>query len=213
MRHITVALLTILALASMSVSLTSAEPGGARGSAFRLAGGATDAVDPENSTNDVLKMDNGVTFAVAVRDLHPGTKVDQLDNQIEVKFYFVAPKTCGVGSPRIQLAIDTDGDGRSNGNAFGYIGDYPNFVACPQGVWTFQDLTDNMLRWDITQFGGPFYNTWTQIETFFNSTHPNHQVLSGALVEDPATPVPGITYFDAVVIGNRDINVNADIPR
>jgi hypothetical protein len=209
MRRTTVAILVMLALATISVPLTSAEPGG-RGSQFRLAGGASEAADPENSTNDVVKMDNSGTFAVAIRDLHPGTKVAQLDNQVEVKFYFVSPKTCGVGSPRIQLAIDTDGNGQSNGNAFGYIGPSPQFTDCPQNVWIFQDLTDNALQWDIMQFGGPFYNTWAQIELFFNTVHPNHQVLTGALVEDPATPVPGITYYDAVVIGNRDINVHTD---
>lgn len=51
------------------------------------------------------------------------------------------PHTCGLGSPRVSLAIDRDGDGDSDGNAFGYLGTSPAFAACPQRTWLFEDFT------------------------------------------------------------------------
>jgi hypothetical protein len=48
--------------------------------------------------------------------------VHSLDGLISVDYFLVDGKICVGGSPRIQLAVDTDGDGLSNGNAFGYQG-------------------------------------------------------------------------------------------
>jgi hypothetical protein len=67
--------------------------------------------------------------------------------------------SCGGGSPRFQLAVDTDGDGTSNGNVFVYAGPYPNFNLCPDGAWAHEDLMAGTLNWDSTQLGGPFYGT------------------------------------------------------
>ncbi|MGH3118109.1 MAG: hypothetical protein ACRDQ2_13550, partial [Gaiellales bacterium] len=76
------------------------------------------------------------------------------------------------------LAIDRDGDGDSDGAAFGYVGTFPNFDTCPQETWIYEDFTggdtitgpgpfpspprttpNEEKEWDLTQFGGPFYNT------------------------------------------------------
>ena len=105
-------------------------------------------------------------------------KIDYLSDQIQIKYYFVAPHTCGVGTPRIFLTIDTDGDGKSNGNAFGYIGAPPEFGPCATNTWRFEDLTDMETRWDLTQFGGAFYNTWQEVVAFFDTLYPNHTVLA-----------------------------------
>jgi hypothetical protein len=70
-----------------------------------------------------------------------------------LKYYFPA-RTCAGGSPRFQLAIDTDGDSSSNGNAFGYVGHVGFGGGCITGAWDFVDLTDAVpSRWDLTQFG------------------------------------------------------------
>src|SRR3989338_4819821 len=39
----------------------------------------------------------------------------------------VTDDSCGAGSPRIQIQIDTDGDTISNGNVFVYLGPSPSF--------------------------------------------------------------------------------------
>ena len=202
-----VALAGALALALHGLSF--AEPGGDQGAKFQLVGGASDSVDPENPTNDVLRFENTTTAAAATRDIRKGTKVEQLDNQVQVRYYFQSPKTCTFagGTPRIQLAIDTDGDGSSNGNAFGYLGDQPFGGGCPPNTWDIEDMTNAIPKWDITQFGGGFTNTWDQMEAFFGG-FPNHQVLRGALIEDPGGN--GVTFYDSLVIGNRDVNTNSD---
>ena len=149
-------------------------------------------------------------------------KVDKLDNMLEFKSWFETgppPKSCVGGSPRYQLAIDTNGDGTSDGNAFGYFGASPNFTGCPMETWLYEDLTgpgdisitgpmfpstgytqpNEELEWDLTQFGGPFYNTWSQVEAFF-AARPLHLVCSVALVDDTfgAPAMSGIAYYDLV---------------
>src|SRR5256885_7613590 len=50
---------------------------------------------------------------------------------------FRSSRTCGGGSPRIQLAISTDGGGRSDGNAHGYVGHTSFGGGCLTGVWDY----------------------------------------------------------------------------
>lgn len=71
----------------------------------------------------------------------------------------------GGGSPRFQLNIDMDGDGAftqpPDGNVFVYIGTPPNFTDAPAGWQSTGNLigvTD--LRYDTSQVGGTFYDTY-----------------------------------------------------
>ena len=52
----------------------------------------------------------------------PNAKIETLTNMINIKYFFVSPRTCDGDSPRIQLLIDP-GDGTGPHNAFGHIGD------------------------------------------------------------------------------------------
>jgi len=202
---------TFLALIAV-VGISLAPDVAAAQQKFRLAGTAEDDFDPENPVNEVLSMSTAVppNFGVAYRDLR--VQVEELDNQIQLKYFFVAEHTCGVGTPRVYLRIDRDGDGVSDGSAFGYIGLPPQFGTCATNAWTFEDLTDDLLRWDLTQFGGPFYNTWTEVEAFF-AADPEHEVLRGGVVHDTSNPLVGQVYFDNVTIGNRSIENHADTAR
>jgi hypothetical protein len=193
-----------LALSLSAVSL-AAEPK-AHGDHLKAFGAVSKATDPENPSNQVFKFDNTSTFAGITTQLEHNIKVHQLDNQVQLKYYFVSPKTCILGSPRIQLAIDTDHDGKSNGNAFGYLGDKPFGGGCAMDQWVFEDMTDGAAKWDLSQFGGGMTNTWDQMEAFFDGTFPNHQVLSSTLVEDPGSATPGssgITYYDTVTMADQ----------
>jgi hypothetical protein len=151
----------------------------------------------------------------------------QLDNMLEFKSYF-QNRSCGGGSPRIQLAIDLNGDGLSDGNAFGYTA--PPFAGCAPNRWQYDDLTDELPRWDLSQFAAsgfpsagaictnplfsgnplicPFtqhsgYIPWNVFETVLNTLFPLHQVCSGALVDDSPwfTPAAGVAYFDIISMG------------
>jgi hypothetical protein len=178
--------------------------------------------DPENGTNVVLRVAIAPgQFAGVVRDLRR-VKVWQLDHQLNFHHAFVAPKTCGVGSPRMQLAIDSDGDGDFDFNAQGHVrpGLNNGFTNCatalptgsPSGPsistlrWEFEDLTDDQVRWELTPataipgltigpIGGASALNWDAFEAAMSLALPNHQVLQIRLVEDAQA---GITYYDLI---------------
>lgn len=193
---------------------------------YKLFGSMTDAIDPDQvpTTNEVISSsldvnDPNALFAVAFRLLK--TKIFNLDNQIQLKYYFQAPRSCFGGAPRVQLAIDLNGDNVVDGNAFGYVGTFPNFSGCAPGRWTFEDLTDDQPRWDISQFSAfcsqpgntcpptppGFVIPWDALETFVSS-FPNHRVESGALVDDTfgGPGQAGKAFYDIVAIGNRTLD-------
>jgi hypothetical protein len=206
--------------------------------AFLLGGTAQLAQDPENPANDVVRIRTDVAPFFGTISRTVNTKVDKLDNMLEFKSWFASSvtaglsKTCIGGSPRLQLAIDTTGDGSADGNAFGYFGASPSFAGCPMDTWLEEDLTgagdffitggplfpstgfatpNEELEWDLTQFGGPFYNTWSQVEVFF-STRP-HQVCTVALVDDTfgAPGMTGTAYYDLFSAGRRTFTDRYDI--
>jgi hypothetical protein len=106
------------------------------------------------------------------------------------------------------LAIDTDGDGTSNGNAFGYVGNAPFGAGCLTGVWDFNDMTDAIGRWDLSQLGGGMTLNWDAMETFLATTYPSYQILRGTLVEDG---YPGDTFYDLITIGDCTLDGHEDI--
>ena len=68
-------------------------------------------------------------------------------------------------------------------------------------------------RWDLTQFGGAFYNTWQEVVAFFDTLYPNHTVLTGGVVDDTSNPVVGRVYFDLFTMGNRTLENREDTVR
>jgi hypothetical protein len=179
--------------------------------------------DPVNPRNKVIRMDVTVaTFGTVRRTLDWGTQVEDLTNQLSFNFRFAAGGSCGGGSPRIQLAIDVDGDGTSDGNAFGYTGPFPNFTGCPADTWLFEDLTSNVQRWDLSQFNddlagigqpasnttcGSFVCTWGQVLTVFGN-FPNHRALTATLVDDTYGGSPrgiGFAYYDNIELGDEKL--------
>jgi hypothetical protein len=215
--------LLLLAFPSVPGSAAQGEP--AEGTKFQLFGTAMDDLDPENPFNELISISNaGLAFGGAERKLGDQIQVVMLDNQIELKHYFVG-RTCGGGSPRIQLAISLDGDREPEGNAFGYVGPFPVFTGCPPNVWRYEDLTDDQPRWDLSQFAAEcselpgctlppgFVVPWDVMETFFMTVFPNHRVVVGSLVDDtfPGSPSgQGCAYYDLVSVGSRTITDHSD---
>lgn len=185
------------------------------GRKFQLLLAMEKGVDPLNPTNDVLAVtttsEHPAGAGVAVRNLNPGIRITALDNQINLKYYFPA-RTCFGGSPRIQLAISRDGDRESDGNAFGYVGNAPFGTGCITGDWDIIDMTDQVGRWDLSQFGGGMTMTWEDVERFF-AAHPDHRVLSGSLVDDSCSFAPkacGEAYYDILTVENRTFENRQD---
>ena len=146
--------LVVLSLLAMS-STASAQ------SLFVLGGSAREDVDPEDGQvpiNQVVSIDNSSEFGSITRNFGANTtiKVKDLDNMLQVKYYFQAGKTCDAGSPRFQLRIDVDGSGpEPPRNAFGPMSDSVFASACPllhANKWIFEDMTNTTAKWDISQF-------------------------------------------------------------
>jgi hypothetical protein len=191
---------------------------------FLLGGTAQHAQDPENPANDVIRISTVAPGSFGTVSRRLNVKIMALDNQVEWKSYFVAPKTCVGGSPRMQLAIDLDGDGTSDGNAHGNFGPLPFGAGCVPNTWDDQDLTDAAPRWDVTQLTGPgeiptplpgnvnpFLVPWELLETVV-SAFPNHRVCTGQLTDDTfgIPGMSGIAYYDLISIGNETWNDRGD---
>lgn len=113
--------------------------------------------------------------------------------------YNVGTTDCGGGSPRFSVSIDLDADGVPDGNLFIYIGPYPNFIGCPMGWQSTGNLigaTD--LRYDTSQVGGTFYDTYAHALDLLG-TMP---VTGIYLVVDGGWAVPGQT----ILVDNLRVN-------
>jgi hypothetical protein len=226
----------VLTLAGTRTTVRANVPSGESG--FLLGGTAQNALDPENPANQVIAINltlaPGQCMAPTYLNCPAGTvsrrlnvKISQLDNMLEFKSYF-QNRSCGGGSPRIQLAIDLNGDGVADGNAFGYTP--PPFAGCAPNRWNYDDLTDELPRWDPSQLvaGGfpstaaicanPLFSTnpaicpfvqnsgyipWNVFEAVLTTLFPLHKVCSGALVDDSAwfLPAAGTAYYDIISMG------------
>lgn len=216
----------VLAEADLSVQSNPAStqeelPG--LGHKFELLFAMKDDDDPQNLTNDVISVLTTSAFpagiGVAFRNTPPGFKIAALDHQINLKYFFPM-RSCSGGSPRVQVAIDGDGDrqfvqfpGGPDQNAFGYVGHAPFGVGCITGEWDIIDMTDNIGRWDLSQFGGGMTMTWDLAETFITNSFPNHRVISGSLVDDScsfALASCGQAYYDLFTYENRTLEQDQD---
>ncbi|HEX7254794.1 MAG TPA: hypothetical protein VF236_02600 [Gaiellaceae bacterium] len=187
-----------------------------------LGGTAQLAQDPENPHNDVIRIRTDVAPFFGTVSRRVNTKVQDLDNMLEFKSWFQAPKTCIGGSPRFQLAIDLDGDGDSDGNAFGDTGINGSGTGCPPNTWLYEDLTggdgvtglglapstgqptpNEENEWALAQLGGPGVPgagvPWSVAEAFL-ATFPLHKVCTVALVDDTfgAPGMTGTAYYDII---------------
>jgi hypothetical protein len=152
-------------------------------------------LDPNNPTNQVFAFKTDAThFGSIVRSLGTGIPVANFRDQLQLKYY-LQNKTCAGGSPRFQLSVDQDGNGTVDHEAFGYLGTLPFGGGCNTNQWTFQDGSDGVARWDLSQFGGSPANTFDQMVTFFETGFPNHKVKAASIVEDPGA-APGCSFYD-----------------
>ena len=178
---------------------------------FLLFGNAADAVDPQNPDNEVVLF-NTTSGAPVLMFRKVFETVAELDNQLEFKYY-MQNRNCGAGSPRIDLGLDTNNDGRADAFLEGHV--QPDFLCPNQNMWAYQDLTDELPRWGsrgLTGGPGPGYVPWRVIEAAFGAV----PVVYGMLVEDSQIFKPdnrGIAYYDLVSIGNRTYEDHSDSAR
>ena len=211
---------------SANTAATAVPPHLPPGTNFKLLGNGTDVADPQNVFNEVISTNPQLlpptqqtpdcmpycsTFGSAYKKFGDHVKVVMLTNMINVKYYFPpspTPRTCAGGSPRVQLGIDRDGDGKFDGNAFGYVGHGSFGTGCVTGVWDYVDLTDTVpARWDLTQLGLG-YHSWHTAVTAITAAYPQHRVLHAVLVDDSgwAAGGAGCAYYDLFTAGMRTLD-------
>jgi hypothetical protein len=142
-------LATVGAIALFGSAVSSAAP------AYTLIGAATVAsesvtlvsntadVPTTNDASAVSFTDTGVTTFGSLMNLGADFNVTDDD--------------CAGGSPRFTLAI-------GGKNLFVNLGPVPSFTGCTANTWT---STGNLIestetRFDLSQFGGPFYGTYAE---------------------------------------------------
>lgn len=201
------------------------------GHKFELFGVMVQDTDPENATGNSGHSGGGgggnegisatmtpTSYALAYRSLTPGIGIKALTNQIGFKYYF-QNRTCGAGSPRVTLLIDSDGDGDTDFAAHGHVNPAGNYGACVPNTWVYEDLTDNLLRWEVTPGGAvpgvPTYPymPWKQFAAAVSAAFPFHKVSAGFLVEDSCSFAPqtcGKAYYDLFTLENRTLEIWQD---
>jgi hypothetical protein len=190
------------------------------GHKFELLGGMVDDKDPENPTNDTISIDTtGGVIGLAFRNLPPGIKIAALNNQLGFKYFFV-DRSCGGGSPRITLLVDADGDGEFDqeaGSDFAAHGHIASFTGCPPGKWVYENLTDELNRWEVTPGGRAGivgYVPWDVLQDAVMAIG-THKVLAGFLLDGescsfPFPPGCGKAHYDLVTIENRTLEQDQD---
>lgn len=203
------------------------------GHKFELFGAMVRDTDPENAVGNPGGSGGGVggnevisativpgDLAFAYRALPPGIPIKALTNQIGLKYYFAGLKNCGAGSPRVTLLIDTDGDGVSNFAAHGHVNP-PAYAGCIMNKWKYEDLTDDLLRWEVTPGGAvpdvpvfPFM-PWKAFAAAVTTAFPNHRVTAGFLLDGESCGFGvvancGKAYYDLFTLENRTLEIWQD---
>lgn len=220
-RRLFLSLLAAGALVLMTVPGAAARHEGSgepkQGGKSKLFGTAQDDVDPESEWNEVVSCDTKTGAPCGLNRKTNKLKVAMLDNELELKMYFV-DRTCNAGSPREVVVIDVDGQGRDFDLVLdGHVGAPPNFTGCPPNMWQYQDLTDNLPRWDVraltagsqpTGTAPNVYLPWDTVEAAVSSSFPNHSVHLLRLVDDSGAFSPlaqGCAYYDVISLGPRTV--------
>lgn len=145
-----------------------------------LFGGATLSDGSVSLVSNTGDADTANDFSGIAFDVPAGTTVSSLSSLSAD--YNVTDDDCAGGSPRFQLRLDNTGDDSADGNVFVYMGPTPNFTGCTPDTWTSTGdlLTSTDARFDLSQFGGPFYGTVAELESLLGSA----TVLQVSLVAD-----------------------------
>ncbi len=122
--------------------------------ASSLFGGASESGGHVVLVSDGSNMSATDDFSSVRFDDANGTVFSTLTNL--AADYDVTDDSCGGGSPRFQIAVDTNGDSTSDGNVFVYMGPSPSFAGCTGSASTGNLIgNEDAGRWDYTQLGGP----------------------------------------------------------
>jgi hypothetical protein len=185
MKKTLIALGLVLAMAAFSTTALAASS--------TLFGGAVNQNDSVTLVSNTSDSDPNNDFSGIDFDVAPGTTFGSL-TALSTDFN-VTDDDCIGGSPRFQVNIDGK-------NLFIYLGPTPSFSGCAMNTWTSSGnlIGSTDLRFDLTQYGGPFYGTYADTLALLGS----EEVTGIQLVIDS-----GWAFSDGeqtVLIDNVNIN-------
>jgi hypothetical protein len=113
--------------------------------------------------------------------------------------YMFTQESCGGGSPRFQINVES---GTTSGSIFVYLGPPPGYVGCPMNMWQISgDLLEGTNLIDTSQLpAGAFYDPYNVAVTKYGS----YTVTGVQLVVDGSWSQP--SGFQTVRADNVDIN-------
>ena len=187
----------VFALVSLGLFVSTASAAGT------LLFGATAGPDHVILVSDLSDVPTTNDFSAIKFDDETGNLVSSITSL--GTDYNVTDDDCGGGAPRFQIAVDMDGNATTSPadkNIFIYIGPHPNFTGCTPNTWV---STGNLIaspdpRFDTSQIGGTFYDTWANVLALVG----NKGILSISIAVDA-----GWMFGDSeqtVLIDNTDIN-------
>ncbi|HUZ92647.1 MAG TPA: hypothetical protein VNG29_01470 [Candidatus Paceibacterota bacterium] len=151
-----------------------------------------------NATSTDGGIDYGFTGSATLADI----------NHLSTDYLFEAG-SCGGGSPRFQVNVDT---GSGVKNVFVYIGPGPSYTGCPMSAWTNSGELVGTGTVDTSQLpGGTFYDTWAHAESAYGA----YPVTGIQLVADGgwAMPTTGqIVDIDNTVINSITYDYEVPVP-
>jgi len=148
---------TLLTIAALGTGLALLAFASTALAASTLFGGATQSGGAVTLVSSPTQPFSGVAFDDAT-----GQTVADLSSLSTD--YNVTDDDCAAGSPRFQIGVDTTGDSVRDGNVFVYIGPTPDFTGCGTGWQSTGELVGSTdARFDLSQFGGPFYGTYADM--------------------------------------------------
>jgi hypothetical protein len=149
-----------------------------------------------------IASDQGSANDFAFVSFRPDAPMTLVDITSLKTDYTFTEGDCHGGSLRWSVRIDTNDDGVSDGDPaiFIYYGQAPNFTDCTTNIQSGGNMINQPdLRYDTTQLGGTFYDSYTNALVLAG----NHKVLNASLVLDS-----GWGGDQRVTISNTTVNDN-----
>lgn len=193
---------------ALGVSLMLAVPAAADDCRFSLVGGATATPDGIVLTSDGVDPSSGVRIV-------PEHRLRLAELTHLSTDYNLTDDGAGLGSPRFSLGLDEDRNGSIDGYVHVYLGTPPNFDDPGEDVWeNTGDLTDGGdLRYDLTQFGGPFYATYAEAVDALGSAYVREILLvvdAGSAEDDQTVLFDNIQVNDCEATAEDLIDTDED---
>lgn len=127
-------------------------------------GGDASIVSGGNPGNAVsLVSSTALPNGYSTVDVSPTSPITWADLDTLSTDFNVTDDSCGGGSPRITLGVDTNNDAVSDGNVHIAMGPSPSFSGCTTGWQSTGNLIGNADagRYDFSQFGGSPFTTYS----------------------------------------------------